>query len=248
MHRFRALLLFIIILVFFYSILLQPAIQNNLNISYDNSINDPFMVHSFNNSCESRYYLNKNNYYIDIASANHKDFYLNVSGNGVSLNLYSNKWEFHGFYINESGIYYFNTSGSGRYLISMSAQDPGFVYKYNINMPTSFVLVPALIDQNRIEIETNGNYRILLYNSLLEPLKCSNKGRIYYNITSKQYNGVDFITLYANMNTLVLLSWGAFHARHNLKYNIIEIILPGFIISIYIIFRITKKNYKNKRM
>ncbi len=248
----KIFLSFLIIFILLVSTTLPLITANNINNNklYDNYINDAFTVHKFSSNSENKYYLNKNNYYIDIASSNNKNFYLNISSNNFSFRMYTNNWEFHGFYINKSGIYYFNTSGSGKWILSMSAQDPGYIYDFNVSVPTSFVIVPEMISQNRIEIKENSNYKMILYNSLLNPVKTSTNGKIYYNITEKQYNGVDFVTLFINKDTIISLSWGTFHVNNNFssKYNFVEIIAAMFIIlislSVYIIF---KRNHKNKK-
>ena len=249
----KIFLSFIIILILLPSTTLPLVTSNssvNNSVLYDNHINDPFTVHKFYNNSQSKYYLNKNNYYIGIASSNNRNFYLNISCNSFSFRIYSNNWEFHGLYLNKSGIYYFNTSGSGKWILSMSAEDPGYIYNFNVNIPTSFVIVPEMISQNRIEILENGNYKMVLYNSLLNPVKSSADGTIYYNITSKQYNGVDFVTLYINKDAAISLSWGTFQVNHNFnsKYSVIELLAAIFIaltsLTVYTIF---KKNHKNKK-
>ncbi len=244
-----SIIAFVLILSIFLPLMINNTgnITNN-TISNDSFINNAFIVHKSNNSSESKYYLIKNDYYIDIASSNNKDFYLNVSGNNCSFHIYTDNWEFHGFYIKNSGFYYFNTSGSGKWILSLSAQDPGYIYSYNVTAPTSFVIVPAIINPNRIEIEVNKDYKMTLYNSILNPVKSSVDGKIYYNITGKQYNGVDFVVLSVNNNTSICILWNTFKVSHklNIKYESIEIgivIIAVISVSIYIFF---KNNHKKR--
>ncbi len=222
--------------------------ENNSN-SY--KLTDPFILHNEISNSSIKFYIHSGVYGISIASNNlyKNNFYLYINSTNFSYRIYSDYWDYHILSINHSGNYFFNTTDNGRYLLSLNTETPGYSYYFHINEPTTFALATGINGYKKLKVVENANYNMVLYNSILNKIATSNnKSEIYANLSTPNFNGIDFITVMVTSSVGLTLSWGTFSVNFHHTPHFGYIIIAIFIIPISIILLITlyyKKNKKN---
>ncbi len=189
--------------------------------SYIDTIN-PLKVHASAVNSSWKSYFHAGTYFLNLASDRPFKTYFNLSviGAGFNETFFTNNYVFHGIIFNQSGIYNITSTGQGKWLFSLCAQDPNHMYRSNISAPTSFVIVPDLGNSSHIEINFQNNYLIsvTVFNELLNSIHStgiSENTTIFLNLTG-DYDGILFLSVSPeNNNTFLNIAWAPIKDKHN---------------------------------